>query len=273
MTDDALDRLAPLADPVRRSLYAFVVAQPEPVDRDAAAAGVGIGRPLAAFHLDRLAAAGLLGGRVPPPERPDRAGRRTPGEVLPAGARSRDVRIAAAAPLRRPRRDPRGGRRAVRRGARSEALDAASRRGHELAVRRRRAARSSRRSSATLAERGYEPAVDADGVVRLRNCPFDRLATDHRELTCSLNLAMLTAVAEDFDAAGLRPGRRRSTGSAASRWPPGPDPFRWAARTVRREVTGARRCHALMICPAADRRVRSIVRPHSRCPGGGPVLH
>ena len=32
-----------------------------------------------------------------------------------------------------------------------------------------------RRCSAALAERGYEPAIGADGVVRLRNCPFDRL--------------------------------------------------------------------------------------------------
>ena len=55
MTDEAIDRLAPLADPVRRALYAHVADQAEAVDRDAAAAAVGIGRPLAAFHLDRLA--------------------------------------------------------------------------------------------------------------------------------------------------------------------------------------------------------------------------
>ena len=55
-----LEKLAPLADKVRRRLYEHVVAQGAPVDRDAAAGALGIGRPLAAFHLDRLAEAGLL---------------------------------------------------------------------------------------------------------------------------------------------------------------------------------------------------------------------
>ena len=58
-TDD-LAPLAALAEPVRRRLYDFVAGAVEPVDRDEAAAGVGIARPLAAFHLDRLASAGLL---------------------------------------------------------------------------------------------------------------------------------------------------------------------------------------------------------------------
>jgi predicted ArsR family transcriptional regulator len=58
--NQALDDVAVLADPVRRSLYSHVAAQPEPVGRDAAAATAGISRSLAAFHLDRLVEAGLL---------------------------------------------------------------------------------------------------------------------------------------------------------------------------------------------------------------------
>jgi hypothetical protein len=42
-----------------------------------------------------------------------------------------------------------------------------------------------------LAARGYEPYNDADGTIRLRNCPFDRIAAHHRELVCEANLAML----------------------------------------------------------------------------------
>src|SRR6476646_2353096 len=79
MTDDALGRLAPLADPVRRSLYAFVVAQPEAAARDSAAAGVGVGRPLTAFHLARLSAGGLLDV-----EYHRRSGRTGPGAGRPA---------------------------------------------------------------------------------------------------------------------------------------------------------------------------------------------
>src|SRR3954462_12751352 len=55
-----LDQLGALAEPVRRRLYAFVSAAGDPVDRDQAAAGTGIPRSLAAFHLDRLVEAGLL---------------------------------------------------------------------------------------------------------------------------------------------------------------------------------------------------------------------
>jgi predicted ArsR family transcriptional regulator len=79
MTEEPLARLAPLADPVRRSLYDFVAAQSDAVDRDAAAAGVGVGRPLAAFHLDRLVRAGLLEAIYR-----RRSGRTGPGAGRPA---------------------------------------------------------------------------------------------------------------------------------------------------------------------------------------------
>jgi predicted ArsR family transcriptional regulator len=47
-----------------------------------------------------------------------------------------------------------------------------------------------------LANRGYEPYDDPDGTIRLRNCPFDRIATRHRELVCGANLAMLQALTD-----------------------------------------------------------------------------
>ena len=79
------------------SLYSFVVAQPEPVDRDAAAAGAGIGRPLAAFHLDRLAAAGLL-----EVEYHRRSGRTGPGAGRPAKfyRRARGLETSVSLPPR-----------------------------------------------------------------------------------------------------------------------------------------------------------------------------
>jgi predicted ArsR family transcriptional regulator len=46
-----------------------------------------------------------------------------------------------------------------------------------------------------LAERGYEPFHDEDGVIRLRNCPFDRLADAHRQTVCGMNLALLERAA------------------------------------------------------------------------------
>ncbi|WP_282782442.1 helix-turn-helix domain-containing protein, partial [Nocardia sp. CC201C] len=49
-----------LQDPVRRRLYEYVTGRGEPVSRNEAAAAVGIQRPLAAHHLDKMVDAGLL---------------------------------------------------------------------------------------------------------------------------------------------------------------------------------------------------------------------
>src|SRR5918993_2301346 len=97
-SNDDLDRLAALAEPVRRRLYEFVVGQAEPVDRDAAAAGAGVGRPLAAFHLDRLAEAGLLDVTYR-----RRSGRTGPGAGRPAKfyARPRAGELNVSVPPRR----------------------------------------------------------------------------------------------------------------------------------------------------------------------------
>src|SRR6478672_6731759 len=76
---DAIATAAVLAEPVRRALYEHIAGRDEAVDRDQAAAATGIGRPLAAFHLDRLAAAGLL-----EVEYHRRSGRSGPGAGRPA---------------------------------------------------------------------------------------------------------------------------------------------------------------------------------------------
>src|SRR3954451_11957488 len=69
--------LAALSEPVRRSLYRFVVAQDRPVSREDAAAGVGVPHHVAKFHLDRLASDGLL----------DVEYRRPPGRSGPGAGR------------------------------------------------------------------------------------------------------------------------------------------------------------------------------------------
>ena len=47
--DAQVERVAALGEPVRRSLYRFVVAQPDPVSREQAAAGVGVAHHVAKF--------------------------------------------------------------------------------------------------------------------------------------------------------------------------------------------------------------------------------
>ncbi|MDQ3641298.1 MAG: helix-turn-helix domain-containing protein, partial [Actinomycetota bacterium] len=78
-SDADLAALAALGDPLRRRLYRFVGGQDHPVGRDEAAAGVGISRSTAAFHLDRLVDDGLLDA-----EFRRLTGRRGPGAGRPA---------------------------------------------------------------------------------------------------------------------------------------------------------------------------------------------
>ena len=53
-------RIGALAEPVRRELYEYVVAQREAVSREQAADGVAVPLHTAKFHLDRLVGEGLL---------------------------------------------------------------------------------------------------------------------------------------------------------------------------------------------------------------------
>src|SRR5262245_41509680 len=77
--DDPLEALGVLGDANRRGAYDYVSAQGRPVGRDEVAGALGIGRPLAAYHLDRLADAGLLSVAYA-----RRSGRTGPGAGRPA---------------------------------------------------------------------------------------------------------------------------------------------------------------------------------------------
>lgn len=193
----ALDRLCSLDDPTRRRLYDFVAAQSEPVSRDRAAEAAGVDRSTVAYHLDRLVEVGLLEATFARP-----AGRSGPGAGRPAKhyARSRqelsvsvpprDYGLAAELLARAVEADPGGRVRA--------ALDrAAAELGRELAG--RRDGESAPDLTGHLAAQGYEPYED-DGIVRLRNCPFHRLAREHTEVVCGMNLAMLDGLTETLGA-------------------------------------------------------------------------
>ena len=41
---------------------------------------------------------------------------------------------------------------------------------------------------------GYRPRTSAEGIVELENCPFHRLAREHQELVCGLNLCLVEGV-------------------------------------------------------------------------------
>lgn len=181
---DGVGRASSLGVPARARVYdAVVAAYPEWVSREDAAAAAGLSRGLAAFHLDRLAEAGLL--EVSSRRLSGRAG---PGAGRPAKLyrRSRDA-VEVSIP---PRNYELASELLVR------ALEVA---GQHTALRdvAFAAGRSAAFSDpATALERlGYEPAVEAD-VIRLRNCPFHALAERHREAVCGMNLALLAGLVE-----------------------------------------------------------------------------
>jgi predicted ArsR family transcriptional regulator len=197
--DQRLAALASLGDPLRRELYHCVTSRDGGVGRDEAAAAVGVSRALAAYHLDKLVDAGLLDTRF---ER--RTGRRGPGAgrtaklylrsatpvavALPA----RDLELIAGLLAYAVEADPSGGSRAaLRRAARALGAEVAAGSRDDATVR------------SLLAEHGYEPYEDS-GVLRLRNCPFGRLAEAHRELVCRANLAFMEGLLQGHRRGGLR---------------------------------------------------------------------
>lgn len=202
-----LDRLSGLGEGQRRALYALVAGEHRAVSRDEAAAAVGISRSLAAYHLDRLVDDGLLEVRF---ER--RTGRRGPGAGRPAKLYERSRRPVE---LSVPARDYAFIADLLAKAVESEASGAA-----QAAL--RQVAHDTGASSVTqpaphesgklgelrqaLVDRGYEPYEDADGTLRLRNCPFHRLTEHHRDLVCGANLAFIAGITEQTGASEhLRP--------------------------------------------------------------------
>jgi predicted ArsR family transcriptional regulator len=201
-----------LDEPMRRKLYDWVVAQPDDVGRDAAAAAIGISRGLAAFHLDKLVETGLLdasyrrlSGRVGPGAgRPARVYRRSRRDFSVSVPERRYERVATlfASALERL-----GGG-----GPPPELVDAADAMGRELGSAAGRGSGRTRLIRA-LEQGGYEPITDAHGTIRLRNCPFDALAEAHRSLVCGTNLALADGIVAGVGVSDMRPILDRQPGS------------------------------------------------------------
>jgi predicted ArsR family transcriptional regulator len=189
-----------LSEPTRRRVYEAVRDERAPLTRNDVAAAAGIGRPIAAFHLDALAKAGLLEVDYARPP-----GRRGPG----AGRPSKRYRVAHSdIALNVPERRydlagqilAAGVRDAGTGDARTATFEAAHSQGRELAE--EYAGRGPERDQldracAILGDLGYEPVDDTEAdVVRLRNCPFHAVVDVEPELVCHMNLRLLEGLIE-----------------------------------------------------------------------------
>jgi predicted ArsR family transcriptional regulator len=191
---DAVDAIGTLHDPVRRAVYHHVAGQPEAVGRDDVAQALDIGRTLAAFHLDKLAATGLLDVSYA-----RRSGRSGPGAGRPAKLYRRSAaEHAVSLPPRTYLAAAKLLADAVERAGADAALQDAAREHGETVG---RASKGVRTPAALLAGLGYEPEVDGR-VTRLRNCPFHALATEYPPLICGMNLAVVEGLLAGAGLAG-----------------------------------------------------------------------
>lgn len=201
MDERQISAVGVLADPTRRHVYELVVEADRPIGRDDIARTLGVGRTLAAFHLDKLAGAGLLEvsyarvvGRSPGPG----AGR--PAKLYRRSATS----VAVSLPPRSYLDVGRLLAETVERAGADLMLQ-------QISEQYGRSVAAGADPQTELRERGYEPSIAGNGEICLRNCPFHALAEDFAPLVCGMNLALLTGLAE---AAGwpVRPVMRPSPG-------------------------------------------------------------
>ena len=211
MARDDLERriegIAALDQPLRRDLYRLLGERGR-LSRDEAAAALELPRSVAAFHLDKLAEAGLVEvgfART--------TGRSGPGAGRPAKLyRRSDEEVAVSLPERH--YDLAGSllAAAVDESSRSgtpigDCLTASARAAGKVLGEEARAAASARTSRAqrrkavieVLAQHGYEPRLAAGGEIVLANCPFHRLAEEHRTLVCGMNLDFLSGLLAGLD--------------------------------------------------------------------------
>lgn len=205
---DNVSGIGTLAEPVRRELYLYVCAQPDPVGRDEAAAAVGIPLHKAKFHLDRLEAEGLLetvfarltGRTGPGAGRPSKLYRRVDRDIT-VSLPGRDYELAGLLMANAIDESSATGVPAI------EVLNrAAAERGRSIGASLLKesgapttSANALKLASDALAAHGYEPRT-ASSRVELANCPFHSLSKSHTDMVCGMNLALIDALVETVDA-------------------------------------------------------------------------
>jgi predicted ArsR family transcriptional regulator len=182
MSED-LEVLGLLAEPQRARIHAFLGSGSGPRTLQEVCQALGMGRTLAAFHLDKLEQAGLVAAAAEPEGtgrrgRPARRYELTRRELSASMPPRRyellaEILLQAAGEHLPPEPFIEAAERvAVRRGRRLAAdLPATGDLWH------------------LLSRLGYEPAADGERVL-LTNCPFERMRAVNTGVVCSVNAAL-----------------------------------------------------------------------------------
>jgi predicted ArsR family transcriptional regulator len=186
----ALNGLSNLDDPLRRQLYEYVTESSGPVSREQAASAASIGRTLAAYHLDKLAEAGLLTVSYQRPEGRGGPGAGRPAKLYTRAAQEisvsvppRDYELLARLLVASVEQDASG---TVQQAVHSAAYEAG----------RHAGADSGGNVMGALRNSGYLPHAVDDSRIDLRNCPFHLVAQDHKDVVCGLNLRLVEGLIE-----------------------------------------------------------------------------
>src|SRR5215510_7728986 len=206
--DRRIAGIAALDQPLRRELYRRLGESDGWMSRDEAAAALGVPRSVAAFHLDKLADAGVVevrfarttGRSGPGAGRPSKLYRPAGGEVA-ASVPDRHYDLAGSLLATAIAESTRTGtpvdeclRAAAQAAGRTIGADAQAAVDAVPPDEDRRAAVVD-----VLAQHGYEPEDAAGGEIALANCPFHRLAEEHRALVCGMNLDFLGGLLAGMD--------------------------------------------------------------------------
>lgn len=221
--DEQLDGVAALGEPARRTLYEYVARQPAAVSREQAAEAVAMPAHSVKFHLEKLVSAGLLevefrrltGRTGPGAGRPAKLYRRSERQLavmLPPRSYDLAGDLLASA-IERAGRDDLPVTEAVHEVAREEGRRISRTADTDEAARppAGRAGEDLGRVTTVLAGQGYEPRLSG-GTVRLANCPFDRLAAEHTELVCGMNLSLVGGLLDGLEVDSVTARLRPSPG-------------------------------------------------------------
>ena len=173
-------------------------AADSPVSREQAAEAVGLPVHSVKFHLDRLVEEGLLEVEFRRLTRPSGSRRRPAVQALPRARAECRVSLPARRTTSPPPSSPTpsSGWHGPRRRWTAAIDDRRDRRGRALAQGtprpHGRAARAARRWRSCWHDTATSPRPPRRHRARaLANCPFDRLARDHTDLVCGINLALV----------------------------------------------------------------------------------